>query len=129
MGRIRPLASALRARRPEERGRAGLLARLSPSGRLARAVPGRAHDVLSAVVTRVWHASGVATGNDSDGEVRRDAQNELQWVEADASGKEGASGAHRGRRLMVRRCKQLRAVKFNGGMGAPVTGGDGSVVL
>jgi hypothetical protein len=51
MVRIRPMALACGARRPEEWGHVGLLARLSPSGRPARAVPGRAHNALSAVVT------------------------------------------------------------------------------
>jgi hypothetical protein len=45
------MASILRVWRPAEQGRTGLLMRLGPSGRLAHVVAGRAHHVLSAVVT------------------------------------------------------------------------------
>jgi hypothetical protein len=42
----------------------------------------------------VRHASGMITGDGSNGEVRRDAQNELQWVEADAPGNSLAAETH-----------------------------------
>jgi hypothetical protein len=51
---------------------------------------------------RVWHASGVITGDGSNGEVRRDAQNELQWVEADAPGNSLAAETHRGGTTPIR---------------------------
>jgi hypothetical protein len=54
MGRIQPVASVLRVRWPAERGRTGLLAWLSPSGRPAHAVAGRMRDTLSTVVTAQW---------------------------------------------------------------------------
>jgi hypothetical protein len=50
-------------RQPVERGRAGLLARLDPSGRPGHTVPDRARNVLNAVVTaRRW---GGAAGPDA----------------------------------------------------------------
>jgi hypothetical protein len=54
MGQIWPMASVLRAWRPVEQGRIGLLARLSPPGRPAHAVPDRAHATLSVVVSAQW---------------------------------------------------------------------------
>jgi hypothetical protein len=54
MGRIRLMASVLRAWWPTERGCTGLLVWLGPPGRPSHAVPGRALDALSAVVTAQW---------------------------------------------------------------------------
>jgi hypothetical protein len=47
-------------------------------------MPGCAHDALCIV----------ATGDDSDNEVRRDARNDLQWVEVDALGNSLAVETH-----------------------------------
>jgi hypothetical protein len=45
------------------------------------------------------------------------------------AGQGGGDGAHRGWLSTVSRRKRLWAAAFNGGGGAPVTGGDGGVVL
>jgi hypothetical protein len=46
-----------------------------------------------------------------------------------APGNVAVGGAHPGRRSIVRWCKRLRAVVFNGGRGAPVACGDEGVAL
>jgi hypothetical protein len=55
-------------------------------------MPGCAHDALYVV----------ATGDDSDSEVRRDARNDLQWVEVDALGNSLAVETHRGGAELVK---------------------------
>jgi hypothetical protein len=47
-------------------------------------------------------ASGVATGDSSDCEVRCDARNELQWVEVDVPGNSLTAETHRGGATPVR---------------------------
>jgi hypothetical protein len=90
------------ARRPEDGGASacwrgsadwGGLPERCPAGRTTRSVP------WSLCARR---ASGVATGDDSDGEVWRDARNELQWVEVNAPGNSLAVKTHRGGTAPVR---------------------------
>jgi hypothetical protein len=78
MGRIPPMALALQAQRPEKQGGHRPASMAHPIGDAGPEWCPAAHTTRSAPWSpRAWRASGVATGDGLDGEVWRDAWNEL----------------------------------------------------
>jgi hypothetical protein len=90
------MASVLRAWRPVEWGCTGLLARLGPPGRPAHAVPDRARDALSTVVTAEWPRArrrfGAAGAVGAEVQARQGLRGKCHGEEDQPPGKEARRG-------------------------------------
>jgi hypothetical protein len=107
MSRIRLIASVLWAWRPVKQGCTGLLARLSPPGRPAHAVPSSARDALTAVVTaqwpRAWRCFGGAGAIGVEVQVQEGLRGKHHGEEDQPLGKEVRCGLTRNRGALVER--------------------------